>query len=191
MESSKENLARLTGAKMCEIDLFFDEQEKYDFCEKNVTHNGTYQICNRRMRREYKERENNRLRQKKYREKKRSNENVTLHSPSPSPSPSSPGNISRVFLPPWLDQNLWSEFKKYRTKIKCPLTEHAEKLCLTELRKLMDAGDKQEDIINQTIVTGKWKSFYPVKNKKNVSLTDLTQKNIAVLKDWERKKNEE
>ena len=63
----------------------------------------------------------------------------------------------------------WKEFKKYRTKIKSPLTIHAEKLCIDDLKKIINDGFKQDDIINKTIMSGKWKSFYPVKNKKTVS----------------------
>jgi len=84
--------------------------------------------------------------------------------PSSSTSPSSSKHIK---YPSWLDLPLWKEFKKYRTKIKAPLTDHAEKLCLADLKKVIDEGHKQKDVVNQTIMSGKWKSFYPVKNKKS------------------------
>jgi len=71
----------------------------------------------------------------------------------------------RIEHPDWLNLDLWKEFKKYRTQIKSPLTDHAEKLCISDLRKVMDKGHIQDDIINQTIMSGKWKSFYPVKQK--------------------------
>ena len=69
-----------------------------------------------------------------------------------------------LIYPDFLDIPLWTEFKKYRTKIKAPLTDHAEKLCLTNLKKMMDEGSDQTDIINQTIMSGKWKGFYPVRD---------------------------
>jgi len=75
-------------------------------------------------------------------------------------------NIKKgIDYPDWLNLELWKEFKKYRTKIKSPLTDHAEKLCLTDLRKVIDQGHQQDAIINQTIKSGKWKSFYPVKGE--------------------------
>ena len=70
-----------------------------------------------------------------------------------------------IDYPSWLDPSLWKEFKKYRTKIKAPLTDHAEKLCLADLKKMINEGHTQKDIVNQTIMSGKWKSFFPVRNK--------------------------
>ena len=67
--------------------------------------------------------------------------------------------------PEWLDLDLWKEFKKHRTSIKSPMTPHAEKLCLADLKTQMDVGYKQADVINHTIKSGKWKSFYAPKNK--------------------------
>jgi len=72
-----------------------------------------------------------------------------------------------IDLPDWLDKFLWKQYKIYRNKIKAPLTDHAEQLSLTALKEQIDAGFKQSDIINQTIESGKWKSFFPVKNKFN------------------------
>lgn len=61
-------------------------------------------------------------------------------------------------------KELWKEFKKYRTKIKAPLTEYAEKLALVDLQKQVKDGFDPSECINQTIKSGKWKTFYPVKN---------------------------
>ena len=75
---------------------------------------------------------------------------------------------SRAIFPDWIDKDLWNEFKKYRIEIKSPLTDHAEKLCLADLIKLVDGGENQKAVINQTIKSGKWKTFYPEnKNCKN------------------------
>jgi len=71
--------------------------------------------------------------------------------------------------PSWLNKELWKEFKKHRTAIKSALTPHAEKLCLADLVKLVNGGENQDDVINQTIKSGKWKSFYKVKYQSNVS----------------------
>jgi len=72
--------------------------------------------------------------------------------------------IKDIGYPEWLDLSLWKEFKKYRTKIKAPLTTHAEQLALTKLDAVRKEGFAPADIINQTIECG-WKSFFPPKNK--------------------------
>ena len=79
---------KLTGATRQEIETFFSEARKISFCDISVTNNGLSQICNRRMYREEKSRESNRLRQAVHREKKASNKKVTAHSPSASPTAS-------------------------------------------------------------------------------------------------------
>jgi hypothetical protein len=89
-------------------------------------------------------------------------------------------------IPDWLNKELWKEFKKHRTSIKSPLTLHAEKLCLADHTKLVNAGENQDDVINATIKSGKWKSFYKVKYQSNISRKPL----VNVLKcpecgcDW-------
>lgn len=101
---------------------------------------------------------------------------VAKQKPTPSSSSSISSSSSKkkdkksIEYPLWLDLDLWDEFKKYRTKIRSPLTELAEKLCLTDLTKLVDAGENQIECINETIKSGKWKSFYPVKNKSHAIL---------------------
>lgn len=70
-------------------------------------------------------------------------------------------------LPDWVDSVLWEEFKKYRKEIKAPVTVHGERLLLGDLKKLVDEGNEQSGVINQTIKSGKWKGFYPIKNGNN------------------------
>ena len=72
---------------------------------------------------------------------------------------------TQVELPEWLNKDLWKEFHKHRKAIKSPLTPHGEKLCLDDLRKLIESGYNQDEIINNTIKSGKWKSFYEPKNR--------------------------
>lgn len=64
--------------------------------------------------------------------------------------------------PEWLDMRLWQEFKKMRTKIKKPLTLHAEKLRINDLKKIIDDGFTQEQIINRSIANC-WQDFYKPK----------------------------
>ena len=89
-------------------------------------------------------------------------------------TPSSPSTTTtttpKQIHPEWLNLPLWKEFKKYRTKIKAPLTDHAEKLCIADLKKRIDEGYDQIEIVNQTIMSGKWKSFFAVKGKTGTSI---------------------
>ena len=71
----------------------------------------------------------------------------------------------KIEYPGWLDLDIWNEFKKYRTQIKAPLTDHAQKLLIADLKKLKDDNENIDDVINQTIKSGKWKGFYPVNKK--------------------------
>jgi len=105
---------------------------------------------------------------------------------------------SKTEIPEWLELSLWGEFKKYRTQIKAPLTDHAEKLLIADLKKLKDDNENVEDVINQTIKSGKWKGFFPV-NKKSGPLNayaDLAKQsrerdreieNLKKNKKWEVK----
>ena len=74
-----------------------------------------------------------------------------------------PKKLVCVF-PDWLNIEIWEEFKKYRKEIKSPVTNHGEKLLIADLKKLVDEGQDQTGVINQTIKSGKWKGFYAVKN---------------------------
>lgn len=90
LQLDEDKIMRLTGANETEVNLFFKEAQEFNFCDISVTHNGLSQICNRRMLREEKARENNRLRQRKHRENKACNTDV-IHqkggAPSPTPTP--------------------------------------------------------------------------------------------------------
>ena len=176
IEMSVENIGKLTGSKNGEVQLFIDEAQGYDFCDIFVTDNGWLQIYNRRMYRETKDKENNRLRQQKYRERHRSNGKITPLSPSPSPSSATikakkppdlekkkKGKSKGFELPDWVEKDMWLEFKKYRKEINAPVTTTGEKLLLADLKKLVDSGENQTDVINQSIKSGKWKGLFAVK----------------------------
>ena len=74
----------------------------------------------------------------------------------------------KVNFPDWLPLDLWNEFKKYRKKIKKPLSPFAEKLNITKLKKLKDTGEDPVAIIEETIMRG-WQGFFPLKDKKGVN----------------------
>ena len=74
---SEYEIKKLTGATDDDVKKFISEADRYKFCDLNVTGNGMLEICNRRIFRERKAREDNRLRVQKWRERHRSNDNVT------------------------------------------------------------------------------------------------------------------
>ena len=92
--------------------------------------------------------------------------------PTPSSSSSSRKEkivkkiVKSIEYPEWLDLNLWSEFKKFRTKIKAPLTDHAEKINIEKLKSLKLQGNDPAEVINQTIERG-WKGFFPIQAQQN------------------------
>lgn len=69
-----------------------------------------------------------------------------------------------IELPDWLPSDLWNEFRKYRIKIRKPLTLHAEKLNIDKLEKLKLTGNDPVKVIEETIMRG-WQGFFPLKNK--------------------------
>jgi hypothetical protein len=166
LTGGKLEIARLLGCDVEVLQRALNEIEKLKIAD--VTNgNNEVTIINRRMKREQKQRESTRLRVKRHRSNKTSNAKVTP--PSSSSSSSSPSRINKLedlkSKYPWLNLELWKEFRKYRTRIKAPLTNHAEMLCLADLTKIVEDGFDQDESINQTLKSGKWKSFYEPKNK--------------------------
>jgi len=83
-------------------------------------------------------------------------------------------NITKdsVYYPSWLNLSLWREFKKMRIKIKKPMTPFAEKLRIKDLKKLIDKGYSQDEIVNKSI-SSCWQDFYePNKPKPNKNSSD-------------------
>jgi len=70
-------------------------------------------------------------------------------------------------FPDWVDKDMWFEFKKYRKEINAPVTTTGEKLLLADLKKLVDSGENQTGVINQSIKSGKWKGLFAVKKSFN------------------------
>ena len=93
LSGTREQLIRIIGCQECNFDLFLTEAKELGFCDISVTNNGVSQIYNRRMFRESKEKENNRLRQQRHREKKQGNAEITPPSSSSSSSSTSKKKI--------------------------------------------------------------------------------------------------
>lgn len=85
LTESKEELTKLLMVKPEEFDTFLSDVETLGFCYTSRNPNGLITIRNRRMYREEKEREKNRLRQQRYYEK---------HKPNDAPNGKSDGNLT-------------------------------------------------------------------------------------------------
>ena len=77
LEGTREDLQKLAGAAPSELRQFFDDADKYGFCDYSVTGNAIITIINRRMSREENFKLNNRLRQQKVRDNKKVTTTVT------------------------------------------------------------------------------------------------------------------
>lgn len=189
-----EQITKMIGANNGDIETFLNEVNDLKFadvtfCNKKVT------LRNRRMYREQQERDKTRKRVQKHRDKKasngQSNAGVTPPSPSPTPSPITSSSKITPLYPPWLDLNLWQEFKKHRTKIKAPMTEEAERRMIIKLQKMIGKnGDSptQDQILGQSIENG-WKGIFPFKgevNEPKESSRYLTDEEKLEL--WKRRK---
>ena len=181
LKTTPMKLSRMVSASIDEVNHFLNEIYDLEFGNIEIDENVTFPIMelncntkvtlvNRRMYSDYKDKENTRLRVKKHREARRVKQKGNVKcNVEVTPSSSSPSSSLEQIHPEWLDLPLGKEYKIYRTKIKAPLTDHAKQLSLTALKEQIDAGFKQADIINATIESGKWKSFYPVRGKTGTS----------------------
>lgn len=71
-----------------------------------------------------------------------------------------------IQYPEWLDLDLWKTFITHRNGTKPKLSHHAEILNINKLKKLIDKGHDQTEIINQTIERG-WKGLFEPKEDFN------------------------
>jgi hypothetical protein len=61
--------------------------------------------------------------------------------------------------PPWLNIDLWNEFREFRKSLKAPLTPGGESRLIKTLGNLIQAGGNQDAIIGQSIERG-WKGLF-------------------------------
>jgi len=90
--------------------------------------------------------------------------------------------------PDWLDMDTWKDFlshRKHMNKNK-PISEQSEKINITELKKYVDMGYTQEEIINKTIAQG-WKGFFKPKDppKQQAQQAGITYKEKRKREDQE------
>lgn len=95
LTGTRETLPRILNCTEQEFDRFCDEAQSLSFCYFSVTDNKNVTLRNRRMFREAKDKELNRLRQQRHRDKHKSNGDVT----PPSSSSSSFKSTSYSYVP--------------------------------------------------------------------------------------------
>ena len=66
-------------------------------------------------------------------------------------------------LPDWIDPEVWKAWKAFRQRQKKPLTDRAVALQVSTLRKLREAGQDPNAVIDQSIEQG-WTGLYELKN---------------------------
>lgn len=120
-------MCQLGGCTEDEMNLFINEANFLKFADVIICNN-ELTVCNRRMVREEKDREGNRLRVEKHRMKHESNKDVMPPSPSPSPSPVTKvtSNESKVSFENGSFKNLTSEVLGAWKKAYPAIDVHAE-----------------------------------------------------------------
>jgi len=121
IEGDYDKVKRSIGATTSDFDFFIEEAKRYKFCDISVMDNANVQdnvkyitLKNRRMFKEGKDRELNRLRQEKYRKKQQDNgeDNEIVTPPTPHlPISPSPDSIAKA------DKSVSSDNKHWSNKI--------------------------------------------------------------------------
>jgi hypothetical protein len=70
-----------------------------------------------------------------------------------------------IELPAWLPDDVWSDWVTHRKAVKAPLSTRAAELCLRKLDRLRQQGNDPVEVIEQSILSGKWTDLYPVKSE--------------------------
>jgi hypothetical protein len=70
-----------------------------------------------------------------------------------------------VELPDWLPADAWADWVEHRREIKAPLTQRAAELSVKTLAKLKAQGNNPVEVIEQSVLSGKWTALYPVKDR--------------------------
>ena len=64
----------------------------------------------------------------------------------------------------WLEVELWEQWKAERISMRKPLSENSERLALIKLRKLIDAGEDQREVLEEAIIR-RYQGLFPVKDR--------------------------
>lgn len=72
-------------------------------------------------------------------------------------------DLQNLSLPAWLAPEVWESWVEYRKSIKARLTLRAAELCIAKLDKLRAEGSDPQEVIEQSIMSGKWTGLFPIK----------------------------
>lgn len=64
---------------------------------------------------------------------------------------------------------VWQTWVGYRKSIKAELSQRAAVLCISKLEKLRAEGSDPEQVIDQSIMSGKWTGLFAVKKDTKTS----------------------
>jgi hypothetical protein len=180
IEDTKKILSELLSAGIPTIFQQNSNKIPQKFQQNSTIHNGNITLGCRRIIREQKTKESNRLRQERDRKRKLNNGKITLLSQPPNAtedsSPKNPKNPKspkkkekrkkkeRVFtLPECVPEDAWNGYIEVRKDKKYPMTVHALQLLLRKLEQFRKDGHKLETLINEATVRG-WRSIFLVQD---------------------------
>lgn len=95
---------------------------------------------------------------------------ITIKEPSKEPKAkrqagAKPAELVQLVesLPDWLPLETWNAWVAYRKSIKAALTPHSAELCIAKLDLLRSEGSAPVEVINNSIMSGKWTGLFAVK----------------------------
>lgn len=71
---------------------------------------------------------------------------------------------AQIELPIWLPDDVWRDWVAHRKAVKAPLSLRAAELCLRKLDRFRQQGHDPVEVIEQSILSGKWTDLYPIKS---------------------------
>lgn len=89
-------------------------------------------------------------------------------------------------LPPWLPLIEWNAFRQMRSKIRKPMTSHAEKLALGKLSKLRTSGHDAGQILDNSTMNG-WQDLYEPKANGHAKFEEKSIGKVDSLEDKARR----
>jgi len=69
-----------------------------------------------------------------------------------------------IFLPDWLEKDLWIKFVKHRKEIKKPLKEQGSNMAIKKLEELKENGQDIRKVIEASIANG-WSGLFEIKSQ--------------------------
>lgn len=73
--------------------------------------------------------------------------------------------VLNVVLPAWLPLPVWKSWIDYRKSINAALSQQAATLCIAKLELLRSEGSDPQQVIEQSIMSGKWIGLFAVKRQ--------------------------